>query len=97
MLPLPRNQLKRKVMEKNMQTGAGLIELNDAALDAVAGGISLSFGSFGGAQNRSFSGGRMGNPGVNTRGGDPNARGGDPAARNQGLDPAAVTRFLLIS
>jgi hypothetical protein len=27
------------------------IELNDAELAAVAGGISLTFGSFGGAQN----------------------------------------------
>lgn len=68
-------------MEKNMQTGARLVELNDAELDAVAGGISLVFGSFAGAQTRSVSGGRIGNP----------------AARNIGLDPAAVTRFLLIS
>jgi hypothetical protein len=42
-------ELRRKVMEKNMQTGARLVELNDAELDAVAGGISLVFGSFGGA------------------------------------------------
>jgi hypothetical protein len=71
-----------------------LVELNDAELDAVAGGITLSFGSFGGAQNRNASGERMGNPAVNTRAGDPNARSGDPAARNMGLDPGAVTRFL---
>jgi hypothetical protein len=32
------------------------------------------------------SGGRMGNPAINTR-------GGNHAARNIGLDPGAVTRF----
>ena len=46
------------------------------------------------AELETVSGGRMGNPAVNTRGGDSTARGGDPAARNLGLDPGAVTRVL---
>jgi hypothetical protein len=78
-------------MKKIVETDARLVELNDAERDAVAGGISLSFGNFGGAQTRTASGGRMGNPAVNNRGGDGNA-----ATRNIGLDPGAVTRSLLI-
>ena len=37
-------------MKKIVETDARLVELNDAERDAVAGGISLSFGNFGGAQ-----------------------------------------------
>jgi hypothetical protein len=36
---------------ESMETFLEPIELNDAELAAVAGGITLSFGSFGGAQN----------------------------------------------
>jgi hypothetical protein len=40
------------------------------------------------AELEMVSGGRMGNPAINT------ARDGNPAARNIGLDPGAVTRFV---
>jgi hypothetical protein len=36
---------------ESMETFLEPIELNDDELAAVAGGISLNFGSFGGAQN----------------------------------------------
>jgi hypothetical protein len=55
-----------------------LTVLTDAELEMVSGGRGSAQGIIG-----------FRNTGRNST-----ARGGDPAARNQGLDPAAVTRFL---
>jgi hypothetical protein len=56
-----------------------LIMLTHAELEIVSGGRGSAQGIIG-----------FRNAGKNST-----ARGGDPAARNQGLDPGAVTRFLL--